>query len=250
MPDRGHEPRGAAKRLLADPDTFATVLLVAAVDAFGPDCLYDADDPDRGPWHASTFRSMLEAHFGVTVPKCNLDKLMAAVAVVTTDLFFKNADRFITLANVLAGDEFDPGEFEKADAVECAWAVTEALLLSPPDDDPEPFSDEIRAYIGFVLRDEGFVTPPDVLRIAVGGDFSADVRYNFADDPAMFSAIYAVQRDRTAEVEAVIRDGLLELRQQLAALPVSGGSTAEVVERIGRVLAATGPRERTGPESL
>lgn len=234
---------------LKDPDSFATTLLVIALDAFGPECLNDAEDPDRGPWHPTTFRTMLEEKFGVQLPQQNLDKLMAAVTVVTTDLFFTRVDRFIVLANILAGDEFDPGVWEKADSVECAWAITEALLLDPPDEDnPEPFSDEIRLYVGMVLRDEGYVTPPDVLKIALDGDFSDKVRYGFSDDPEMFEGIYAVQQEKAAEVESILRDCLLELSQQLKSLPVQEGSTDEVLNRIGYMLKLNEPEESDGPD--
>jgi hypothetical protein len=239
----------AARALLEDRDTFATVLFILALDTFGPECLHDPDDPDRGPWHATTFNSMIEQHFGVKLPKCNLDKIMAACTIVTTDLFFKNVDRFIVLANVLAGDEFDPSTFEPADSVECAWAITEALLLDPPDaDDPEPFGDDVRRYIGFVLRDEGYITPPDVLKIAIGNDLASKVRYDFADDPEMFSGIYATQQEKTQEVESTLRACLLDLREQLTALHLRDGTTAEVIKRLGVLLKINEP-EAPAPDT-
>lgn len=239
------------KALLTSRDTYATVLLTLVLDTWGEECLNDPEDPERGPWHPTTFKSMLEDHFGVMLPKCNLDKLMAAITIITTDLFFTKADRFIVLANILAGDEFDPNEFEKADAVECAWAITEALLLDPPDDkNPEPFSDDVRRYVGFVLKDEGFVTPPDILKIALNADFKEQVRYNFSDDPAMFSGIYAIQKEKSDEVEQVLRDGLLDMRQQLNALSLQDGNTAELEQRIGQMLKLNQPEEKSGPENV
>lgn len=255
MPGRagatGRSPTEQVRKLLESPDAFGTVLLTLCLDLWGDECLRDRDDPDRGPWHPTVFRDELEARYGVKLPKANLDKLMAAVTVVTTDLFFRDAAAFVTLANVLAGDEFDPGVWEKADAVECAWAITEALLLDPPDEgNPEPFSDEIRHYVGAVLRDEGFVTPPDVLRIALDSDFAAKVEYDFADDPEMFEGIYAVQRDKAADVESVLRGQLTELAAQLEALPLADGDTAELRERIGKMLKLNEPAEVTGPEGV
>jgi hypothetical protein len=251
---KNKRPGNAAERmrgLLEDPDTFGSVILVIAVDTFGMECLGSADDADRGPWHASTFRADLEQHFGVKMPQCNVDKLMAAVTVVTTDLFFKDAHAFVQLANVLAGDEFDPGTWEKADAVECAWAVTEALILDPPDrDDPEPFSDEVRYYIGAVLKDEGYVQPPDVLKIALDGDFAGKVNYDFADDPEMFQSIYAVQQGKADEVEAVLRESLLDLKTQLNALTLQNGNTVELEKRIEGMLKLNEPEQPEGPESL
>lgn len=237
--------------LLQDPDTFATVLLTLVLDTWGEECLHDPEDPERGPWHPTTFRTMIEEHFGVRLPKANLDKLLTAITLITTDLFFKNVDRFIIMANILAGDEFDPTQFEIADSVECAWAITEALLLDPPDDaDPEPFSDDVRHYIGFVLREEGYITPPDVLKIAIDGDFKDHVRYNFSDDPEMFSGIYAVQQGKTEEVETVLRENLIALQQQLNMLPLDNGSTAELEQRIAQMVQLNAPTQETGPEHV
>jgi hypothetical protein len=123
--------------------------------------------------------------------------------------------------------------FDPADSVECAWAVTEALLLVPPDaEDPEPFSDEVRHYIGAVLREEGYVTAPDVLRIALDGDFADHVRFNFADDPEMFQGIYDVQASKAAEVTDTVRENLTELLEQIQSLPLVHGDARGLVARL------------------
>lgn len=232
----------AIRAVLRDPDAYATTMLVLAVDTFGDECLHDPKDPDRGPWHPETFRSMLEEEYGCPVAQGNLDRLMAAVTVVTTDLFFQNADRFIQLANVLSGSEFDPRVWDKADAAECAWAITEALILSPPDhDDHEPFSADVRHYLAAVLKDEGYMTPPDVLKIAIGGDLSSLVRSDLADDPETFQSVYSAQKAKTEEIEQVIRDNLTALAAQLEALPLKTGSAEEFLGRVEQTLRAKGP---------
>lgn len=220
------------RAMLLSDGTYATTLLVWVLDYFGPEVL---------EWHPETIKMELEEAFAVKLPKANLDKLLAIITILTTDLFFKNAARFIQLANILAGDDFQPDEFEPADSAECAWAVTEALLLVPPsNEDPEPFSDEVRAYIGQTLRDEGYVTPPDVLRIALDADFSDKVRYNFADDPELFQGIYEVQQGKTEEIKQILAEGLQELIEQLQALPLQTGNTSELAKRISQTLKKTG----------
>lgn len=216
-------PAKLVRDLLAGDDAYATTLLVLCVDEF-----FDERD-DEGDfalfsWHPSTIRRELEDRHGCEIPQGTIDRLMAAITIKKDDSFFQDVTSFIPIANVLAGDTFDPTTFDPADSAECAWAVTEALLLHPPDSD-EPFSDDIRAYIGYVLKDEGYVTPPDVLRIAIGGDFSDQVRYDFTDDPAMFAGIYDIQRGKTEEIEGIVRDGLRELISQLRGLPLRHGST-------------------------
>ena len=217
----------AWKKIWVDRDVFATTLLIMGLDYYGPDLL---------TWHPETIKREIQDDFGVHLPKANFDRLMAAITIVTTDLFFKNLSRFVQLANVLAFDDFQPDEFEPADSMECAWAVTEALLLSPPDEsDPEPFSLEVRKYIGFVLHEEGFVQAPDVLRLAVR-DYSSSVTYDFTDDPEMFAAVNEVQTGKKDQVEATLRGCLQDLMGQLAALKLRTGTTDEIVKRLQELL--------------
>lgn len=225
------------QKILTSEDTYATTMLLLAVDQWPPNPDDEIQEPLCFQWTPQTLRYEIEQTWDVQLPQENLDKLMAAISIVKTDFFFKDEDRFIKLCNILSGSSFDPTVFDPADSVECAWGITEALLLSPPDeDDPEPFSDNVRRYVGFVLREEGYVTAPDILRIALDADFSAQVTYNWADDPEMFQGIYAVQQDKTKEVEEIIKGSLLELLGQLKALPLQHGDTADIEQRLGATL--------------
>lgn len=210
--------------MLTGDGTYGTTMLVLVLDRYGTAAL---------DWHPETLRMELRDDFHVEPTRANMDRLMAAIAVVTTDAFFKDPARFIQLCNVLSGDEFDPTVFDVADVGECAWGITEALLLQPPDDeDPEPFSDEVRHYVGAVLREEGFVKPPDVLGIALDANWSDHVQFEFADDPEMQAAIYKTAADRTDEIETLLRDGLRALFEQLRALPLLNGTADSLYSRV------------------
>lgn len=229
----GHmRPGDGIRKILTDPDTYATTMLVLAGELLDPGFLN---------WHPGTILAELERVSGADVPQLNFDRLMAAVAIKTTDLFWKQEDRFVALCNVLAGTPFDPDTFDPADAVEVAWGITEALVIDPPDgDDPEPFSDAVRHYVGMALLAEGMIRPPDVLRIAIGGNATARVRRDYGHDPDRMTGIAAEQERMTREVEEAVRDGLDELFAQLDALPLREGSTAELKRRIGVVSRAAG----------
>lgn len=232
----------AIKRLLTSPEALATPLFLWACDQFG-------SDPKLGPyvlhWHPKTIRKEIRDAVGVTILPANLDRLMTAIAVVTSDQFFIDVNCFIQFANVLSGDQYDPEVFDPADPWECAWAVTESLLLWPPGDgEGDPFSDEVRRYIGATLREYGFVKPPDVLRIAVGADFSSQVRYDYADEPEFFAAIHEVQTEKTASVDEAVHEGLNRLLSQLQLLSLEHGDTAELEQRIAGVLAQAADRRR------
>jgi hypothetical protein len=210
------------QQYLLDNDAYATVLLVIFLEHYGTEGL---------EWHPETIHGQMSQDFGVKLPKSTLDKLMAAIAIVTTNYFYREVRRFIELCNILAGDDFDPTVFDPADSAEMAWAVTEALLLSPPEEG-EDFDDEIKAYIGFVIREEGMVTPPRVLKNFVAKDFTEEVRYQFEDDPEMFQGIFETQQSKAAELDALVQENMNEMLAQLEALPLREGKTDNMVRRI------------------
>ena len=215
-------PRKFLQQMLVSQDTYATVLLVFLVDRYGMEAL---------DWHPKTIKLQLQQDFGIQLPKSSLDKLMAGIAIVVTDAFFRDTPQFIELCNVLSGDDFDPTVFEPADSAEMAWGVAEAMLLFPPAE-PMPFSDEIRGYVGRILKDEGYVRPPKVLRFATDADFADQVGSDFASDPEMFQAIYANQSAKADEIDVLVMDNLQELLTQLTSLPLNSGDTSQIKERI------------------
>jgi hypothetical protein len=212
-------PPSEAADMLLDEDTLATTLLVWALDEFGPELL---------GWHPATIRREVEATAGVPIRDDNFDRLMAAVAVVSTDLFFKNAAAFAQLAPALCGDGFDPGEFDPPDAAECAWAIVEALLVSPPDDDDAaPFSEDVRRFVGHVLREEGFTSAPDVLAIALDtGELAAGL------DDDVRAASSEAQAQREDDIKSVVREGLRALGDQLSRLTLRHGDASEIVAKV------------------
>lgn len=212
----------ALRRLVASEEVYGTTLFMLAWDTWGKELLQ---------WHPATLRMEMEARCAVKLPKANFDRLMAAVTIVGTDLFFTDADVFIKLVNVLAFDAFDPLTWDIADSAECAWAITEARLLSPFERDEE-LAEDIRHYLTAILKEEGYIRPPAALKMAIDADFSAQVRYDYADDPAFFSGVVKLQSSKTAEIDALVRDNLLELLQQVQALPLKNGSTAGITQQI------------------
>lgn len=231
-----------AGEILADPDCYATVILAWCLDEWGTLCLHDPEDPDRGPWAQGTFEHAIEERLGVDIPKKNIAKLMAAIAVLTTDVFFRNLKAFIPMANIFAGEDTLPGVFDPADAIECGWAITEAVLLDPPETN-EVFCDEIRHYVSKVLLDEGYIKPPDVLRIAIDADFTSKVSFDYGDDPEMFAAIYQRQREKVEEFDTIIHERLTELFSQLKALPLVHGDPKALGAQIEQMLERTRPAQ-------
>ncbi len=224
MPPIQSFARESLRQTLLNRDSYATVLAVIALDTFGIECCY---------WTRGTLAAEFLADFNVLPPAANLDKMMAAFAILTTDQFFKSTAHFIQFCNVLCGDTFDPFEFDPATVLEMSWAITEALILSPPDED-EPFTDDIRHYIGARLKYEGFVRPPGILRIALFDEPLRDALEDYADDPELQAAARKVRQDPATRIEWLVRENVQELLDQLEKLPLTNGDAVKAVGELRR----------------
>lgn len=213
------------RNILGDDDTFTTLLLVVLIDTYGTEALQ---------WSPETVIMELEDDYNVRLTKLNRDKIVVGMNLLTSDDFYKRPSRFVQMCNVLAGSELTP-EFDKADAMECAWGLTEAMLLSPPEpDDENPFNEEIRHYLGRILDEEGIREPPDLLRLAIRDTPSGGADYGDMDteDPSMFAAEYQVQADRSQEIKEMLEDGLQNLFSALASLPLKNGNVKDLLKRV------------------
>jgi hypothetical protein len=223
--------RAITRALLLAEESYALVLLFLTLDTYPP-----VSEDDRGAldWTPETLRRQLEQDFALQLPKYTLDKIMAAISVLTSNRFYKDVRTFIDTCNIFAGGDFDPTEFDPADAGEVLWGVTEACLIYPPNDDPEDteFSDEIRGYIGKVLHAEGIADPPDVLRLGLRGDVAERIRSEYADDPEMYGAIWKEQQGKQTDLRDMLRRNIAEMTLQLKLLPLNNGTTQDVVARL------------------
>lgn len=205
-------------------ETFASVLLTMFLDRFGTEAL---------TWDPTTITLEVEEEFDVDLPQLSFDKLMTAIKIMTTDRFYRSLPDFVAFCNVLGGDTYDPATFDPADAEEVAWGITEALLIYPPEDNQsEPFTDEIRAYIGAVLDSEGLINPPDILRIALRQSRVAPSVQDFSDDPAMFNAVYDFEEGKKQDINQSIRLKTKLLAAQLKALSLQNGAAESVVKML------------------
>jgi hypothetical protein len=184
-------------------------------------------------WDPTTITLEIEDEFNVDLPQLSLDKLIVGIQLLTTDRFYKSLPDFISFCNVLSGDTYRPDMWDPADAEEVAWGVTEALLIYPPeDDDDEPFTNEIRAYIGATLDREGLINPPDILRIALRQARVSPSIDDFSDDPTMFNAIYDLEEGKRADIENTIRMRTKMLSAQFRALKLENGNVDQIVKML------------------
>ncbi len=236
-------PKAAQRALLLNDESYAVTLFLLVIDVYGSEMLPGAD---QDGWSAETIKTQLQMDFGLQLPKENLDKIMAAISVVTTNFFWKDVRRFIELCNIFSGDDFQPDEFDPADAAEILWGITEASVLWPPNEDPDDteFSPEIRAYIEQVLKVEGIADPPDVLRLGLTGTAGQEIDDTFSDDPEMFNAVWDAQRAKTEELKSMVIENLKEMYFQIQLLPLQNGEKDGVLKQIQEVIGEIPPQEQ------
>jgi hypothetical protein len=210
-----------------DKDSFATTLFTLIIDEYVMGA-QEADEIDPQEWDPETIALEIEDDHKIELPQLVHDRLMVAFRLRQSDEFYKSLPDFISYCNILAGTPAGP-QFDPADSLEIAWGITEALFLAPPpEDDENPFSEEITAYIGKVLDEEGIMNAPDILAIATRGEPLVDVQGEFSDDPEMFNAIYDAEASKTEDINNAVRRSLIALTHQLRNLPLQHGKSVKV----------------------
>lgn len=212
------------------PQTFASSLLLLYFDAFGA----EVDDQGRAAclsWDPETIMLRLQ-HAGAQPNAVTYSKLLTAIRLQTSDAFYQRLVEFIPFCNILNDDFLDFGQFDLADPFDIAWGVSEAYLLSPPEDEPA-FSPEVTGYIAEILKASGIWDPPDVLKLADPvGLGRLTVEATFADDPVMFEAIQQASLETTQGLEGYIRERLENLFAEVEALPLQRADARNFLDSV------------------
>lgn len=191
---------------LKDKNTFATVLLSILVDHFGSDAL---------GWDTDTIDREIQDTFNVIMPSINRDKMQAVIGLLTTDAFYND---WLAFNHVCEAFNNDPVDFDILDPISpemMAWSITEATFLEDPEDKPE-FDEEVRAFMGAILYDNGIRNPRGVLKLAIMPDTSTD----WETDTTLFNGLQAQDNSDAKSIQDyVVAHGLL-LIGQLDKLPM------------------------------
>lgn len=215
--------------LFLKADATASPLFIAWLDM----AVSDKDDiNDVLDWDPETVSQELHDEFKVAIPRINFHKIMACKELVRTDHFYKHLPSFISLCNVLSGTTLNTEEFDPADSEECAWGITEALLLCPPEDIDNAFSDDIVDYVSKVLSSEGYLTAPDILKVGNLKDEVERVATEWSDDPAIHATIWSNNTDKANNIKKLIQGRLGQMVSELKSLHLTQGSSQGIVEKL------------------
>lgn len=143
----------AARKLLEDPGTAATVLMVIVVASYGEDVF---GDPTEGlePIDPVVLWAAIEQDFNVRLPAEVENKINALRLAVDTDAFYHELPAFNAVCGTLTdgdlGDAVD-GALDDITMGEILWAVFEVQLNR---ENPEEFSHAIIDHIKDVMQAE------------------------------------------------------------------------------------------------
>lgn len=200
------------KKLLQNEDSFATSLLAICLDLYGTKIF---------EWEPESLWLELAEDTGVVLPRVNKDKIQALITALTTDLFYTSVEAFNHICNVLSGSEASFDYWDVLTPEEILWGIYEVSLNDSDEENKLlKFSDEIKIYIGEVLKDSGIVDPPDVLKIGqiLNPYEGLD---QFSDDPELFNAIFDKQEKEKRDLIIYLINRLYDLLKELNSLPLN-----------------------------
>jgi hypothetical protein len=216
---------------LEDPALFATSAMALLVDAWGTEFI---------EWDPVTVSMELEGDFGVEVPGEIQDRIQAACALLTSNLFFVSIETFMMTCDAFNFGSVASEIMVPADLDDVLWGVTEARLLLGDDFDENEFGHDVSRYVGLLLSESGVKRPPSVLQFAEF-DAAEQLREDDSfDDDVLHQVFWQSQEDDKARLEADNNIQLMLLFRQLAQLPLKSGNADFIRERLSNIT----PRQR------
>ena len=210
------------QRALLNPDSTVTVLTLIVLDSYGMEAIQ---------WDPETIQMELETDAHAKIPEDNLLKIGCGMTLMGTDAYYTSLPDFISMTNIIAQDLDCVNMFKPSDAYDIVAGVTEALLLNPPDEMTQPFTEEITAYIALMLRTEGILTPPQNLGF-VPKDFLAIADLGTCvEDSTIFEAGYEQAIKASDDIQAYEDAWMHEIGRQIREVNFEKGDTTWMFEK-------------------
>jgi hypothetical protein len=195
-------------------ETFATSLLVLVLDEFGTDVLN---------WEGTTLSMEIRDTYGVEMSQTVADKLQAAIGLMVTDQFERDALSFGHVCESLAGKPVDFLFVPQPEPDEIAWAITEWSLLSGSQVDQ--LGPDVKRFVGAVLADAGIYLPPPLLQFADYPPENGDREETLRDEPDAYQSFVSANRSAHEAIESSVRQSLDLLIAELDRLPLRNRDT-------------------------
>jgi hypothetical protein len=200
--------RELVKSMSADT-AMASTLLIGLLDAHGQDAL---------SWSGSTVEMELKDSPGVDLSDVAMERLQALILALSTDRFHNDPAIFSRVCLALSGEAADFSTVESVDPESLAWGVVEVSLHLGA----EPYSDDVRRFIGVCLEDHGLLKPPRCLSMA---DYRPGVlvaaESSASSDSNMYASWFSRNADTATDVDSWVASRIRELFRQIHAMPIS-----------------------------
>lgn len=213
------------KEAFLSSDSFGTTLLIAMFDTFGIECL---------KWEPETIELELKKYLQTDIPEQNLDRLQAAMSVLTSNLFFVSLEAFNVTCNSLNFSKVDGTTFIPADIEDIMWGITEVNLLLGADANKNEFSRDIQLYVGKVLESEGVLDPPSILAFADMRKLGKPTAEQISDLPDLSSMFSAGLADTRAELDSWALKRVDDLFTQIGNLRLESSNMEEFKQMVER----------------
>jgi hypothetical protein len=142
-----------AAALLGDSDTFATVLHIIILSAYGEE-VYGDPENDIPPMDILEIIARLEEDFRTSIPVENENRINAIRLAVSTDAFYEEPEAMAAIASSLYNGDLDDivnGFLEDVTIPEILWATYEVELNR---EEPSEFSPACLRFIEKQIEEE------------------------------------------------------------------------------------------------
>lgn len=198
------------QQLFRNEESYATSLLACCLDLYGTKIF---------EWEPETLWLNLAEDLDIELPDLAKDKIQSLITCYTTDLFYHSVEVFAAVANVLGGAEANFAVMDYVTPEEALWAMYEVTLnLAEDEKNNAEFNDEIKSFLGVVLKHDGMLEAPDMLAVA---DYEPPSDKEWADDPVMYNAVFDKKKTDKAHIMSFLAERLKGLIIELDSLPLT-----------------------------
>lgn len=121
-------------------------------------------------YEPALLRDQIEKDYDLKLSQLQVDKLQAAMAVMTTDSFYEDWRVFEATCHVFCNEPIDTELVNPLEAEDIAVGLAEVTMIKNDVNDDKDhliFDDEIRVYAGKVFYDYGFCKAPKIFPTAI-----------------------------------------------------------------------------------
>lgn len=208
--------------------SFGTTMLIAVIDEYGTEAI---------SWDPEALRAQIDQDFSIRLPKSSMDRIMAAMTLMASDLFYVSIECFNNVCEALNFGPVDGSKFIPCELEDIIWGCTEArLLLGSEEYDNADWSHDVRRYTAMQLSLEGITRSPDILEFAEFNPEELDNKDTLLAQDQLLAGTY--QNRQESELNTLNKEVIYKLQillQQVASLKLKNGKTDEINNMLNKI---------------